>query len=1130
MRPVLLEMTGFGSFRDHAVIDFANADFFVLTGPTGAGKSTVIDAFTFALYGSVHRWDDAKIVKYALAPTANQADVKLVFDVGPHRYLVTRQVRRTATTFPHKSRLERLLDPTALPAPGGGDTTSLAADSETAHAVEQLLGLTFEQFCTCVLLPQGDFADFLHASGKDRQQILAKLLDAERYDRIARAANARAAAAGQRAEVLTEELTGYADVTPEAIAAAAARVATLDVLDTAVTTTLLPVLAAAQTEVDTAKGEQERLEAEAAQLAAVTVPADVDALDARHAVAVTAKAQADSADTAAQAADTAAREAVAAAPLRGPLQDVRRWHAERLQLTADRPAALARRTTAAAASNTATKAAAGGEVALEEARAARDSAAASASKAIEDVARERTRVARLSALRVPAGVGDLDDRATAAQTTLVVARAALVTAEAAEVETAAALVAAPDRGHLQRRLDAVVTLTQLTADAATHEQAVDAARAAVATADAAVDAAAGVAAHAAQVILELQLTDQAGHLRSHLSTGAPCPVCEQVVTKVPALTSAPKLTRAAAVNVSAQGDLDRTQTAATEARTQVARAEAVLEAVTSRIDELQITVSATLPAGAPTPTPMDRRGRLASDATSLTDPAALRTQLDDIDRLTAAAGAARTRLRESRQIVDGAAATVDRLNVELAEARSSLRAARDPLVTDGAPAVDDTSLRSAWTRLTDWVSGAAETAGRELAEAVAQQKATSTGARGAQAGFVTADAAVAARRAALTAAAAEQAAADTDLTNLEARLAAVAELLTGAVTDTRARALLAIRDAAEAAASTADAVLRGTRAARSAAAEVVADAAREQAAAARALGAARDALVALGAPELPIDDLLGGWQLLVAWASKQGRRRGTAAVAAKGQVTAARGRLDRAEQALASAFTDAGVDAPTSDLDGSGAAGERAAVIVARVRSQAHGEHARLLERATTTDRMRTSRTVAQTAQRVARDLGSLLAVNRFGRWLTMAALDGLLVEASANMFELSDGQYELTHTDGNLFVIDHTDADTQRVVKTLSGGETFQASLSLALALSSQLAARSMGSGNRLDSIFLDEGFGTLDAGTLDAVAGALENLAHRDRMVGVITHVPALAERIPVRFLVSRNERTSTVVREDL
>ncbi|HZD96747.1 MAG TPA: SbcC/MukB-like Walker B domain-containing protein, partial [Micromonosporaceae bacterium] len=95
------------------------------------------------------------------------------------------------------------------------------------------------------------------------------------------------------------------------------------------------------------------------------------------------------------------------------------------------------------------------------------------------------------------------------------------------------------------------------------------------------------------------------------------------------------------------------------------------------------------------------------------------------------------------------------------------------------------------------------------------------------------------------------------------------------------------------------------------------------------------------------------------------------------------------------------------------------------------------------------------------------------------------------------------------------------------SGGETFQASLALALALAEQLAGLSTNAAS-LESIVLDEGFGTLDAATLDAVAATLENLAARgDRTVGVVTHVAALADRIPVRFEVSKNARTASVVR---
>ena len=162
-------------------------------------------------------------------------------------------------------------------------------------------------------------------------------------------------------------------------------------------------------------------------------------------------------------------------------------------------------------------------------------------------------------------------------------------------------------------------------------------------------------------------------------------------------------------------------------------------------------------------------------------------------------------------------------------------------------------------------------------------------------------------------------------------------------------------------------------------------------------------------------------------------------------------------------------------------------------------------------------------------DDGNLLRANSFERWLCGEALDTLMTEASQTLMELSGGQYQLDRDDRNdLVVIDFEDAGARRPVHTLSGGETFQASLALALALSRQVVGLSAGMRD-LNSMFLDEGFGTLDGDTLETVGTTLERLSvGSDRMIGIITHVAALAERAPVRFVVSHTGATSALRKE--
>src|SRR5258708_19271786 len=112
MRPLRLLLDGFGSYREPADIDLHDVDFFALVGPTGSGKSTVIDGLCFALYGTVPRWGKENVIAQALAPAANACRVVLVFEAAGKRYAAVRALARNARgqVNTREARLE-LLDP-----------------------------------------------------------------------------------------------------------------------------------------------------------------------------------------------------------------------------------------------------------------------------------------------------------------------------------------------------------------------------------------------------------------------------------------------------------------------------------------------------------------------------------------------------------------------------------------------------------------------------------------------------------------------------------------------------------------------------------------------------------------------------------------------------------------------------------------------------------------------------------------------------------------------------------------------------------------------------------------------------------------------------------------------------------
>ena len=146
--------------------------------------------------------------------------------------------------------------------------------------------------------------------------------------------------------------------------------------------------------------------------------------------------------------------------------------------------------------------------------------------------------------------------------------------------------------------------------------------------------------------------------------------------------------------------------------------------------------------------------------------------------------------------------------------------------------------------------------------------------------------------------------------------------------------------------------------------------------------------------------------------------------------------------------------------------------------------------------------------------------------YVQMHYFDAIIRRANIRFMKMSSGQYELKRAEGandmrgqsglELNVIDHYNG-SERSVKTLSGGESFKASLALALGLSDEIQASS--GGIKIDSLFIDEGFGSLDEESLNQAMNALSDVTEGNRLVGIISHVGELKERIDRKIVVTKD-----------
>ncbi|MBI1377841.1 MAG: AAA family ATPase [Frankiales bacterium] len=1010
MRLHSLTITAFGPFAGTETIDLerlAASGLFLLEGPTGAGKSTVLDAITFALYGgtaSAEASDDRLHSQFAAPGTV--PSVSLELSIGGTGYRVHRvPAHRRPKKRGDGVTLERATVRLERRRPGGAWEHLDHSHQEVAELLRDALGLSRAQFTQVVLLPQGEFATFLRAPDDERRALLTTIFGTGLYDAVTAELEARRTDASRRRLEARAGVAAAVAAAAEAAGLEGEPASDLVALDDAGRATALDGLVAsvaAELALATAARDERHTALTLAE-AQLRQAASVHELHAELAAAVAALADHEAGAEAHRAREHELEHARAAAPVAPLLAGLDRADAEvararqRLESaqaevpTLDGAAAVLGRTEATDdTEDSGDPAVWTARAGLLEDRSRELDAAATALEPLVALERsrpdtgrelERLRTESLEAQQRLAALAELETalpaRLAAAETALTEA----VTAAAGLDEAEARLAALQDRGEALLELEAL--------DARLAEAAAAVQRATTAH-HAAVDR------H--QALLQRHLDGIAAVLAGTLVDGAPCAVCGATEHPVPAR---PALDAVSADDVEAA---------------LVVRDAAAAELDLARAGHEQLL--------------LDRSALLGR--TGGTEVAAL---VDDMARAQDSLARART-----------AAAAVPGLTGE----RDELRARAQELRTGSAGLAADAARAAA-----------------RLEAAEASWAAGSTALDEARAGATS----VLARRDELAAAAAGI-----------RRVAAAARECATAVA-ARAALLADVR------AAVADAGFADVEDAR--------DAVRTPA--------------ALAALDAEVRAWVRTRDLLAATLDDDRFRDLGVDPADPAALTA---RLRACAEAL---------DEATLVRSAAAAAHERAVEARARAATRDEQLAKRRLDVELAEERLEhvVSSTeavvrLAGLAKGVSGELRMSLTTYVLRRWF-----ERVVDAANLRLLTMSSGRYELQRVDEaesrrdrsglSLRVLDRHSGES-RSPRSLSGGETFYTSLALALGLADVVRAEA--GGVDLDTLFIDEGFGSLDPDTLDTVMSVIDDLRQGGRAVGVVSHVAELKDRIPERL----------------
>lgn len=1056
MRPLRLSLKNFGPYRELAEVDFSSlGEFFLICGKTGSGKSTIFDAIAYALFGQAPG-----------ARSGHEADLVSDFAQPGDKPEVTFEFALSGTVY----RVARTA-PYTKPKRGGGFTVALpdaavfVADPDAAGGwrnvadgvrdsndkLSALIGLTADEFSKIILLPQGEFQQFLEMESTKRSEVLEKLFPVELYDRVAEIAKARVqeartalAAVGMEIERLEAE----AGEAPEGRLAE-----------------LRAALEAASRE-EAAAGEAVFSGERALERGREKAERSRRALEAAEAVR---RLEAGGAVEAARAARiSAARAAAAVEPFSRAFAKARaaalelEERAARLALAAEELAAAAPeidRNRARAAELAALAEAKQGEVfglqkAVEawkrrvEALSLRDAAERRARELEGRLSAERDAAEALNAERLALQPSPEEEAAPRAEIESLQAAEAALVPLAAQAKRRVALFADLAAAETSRcgieasSKEAVAGRDRLAADLAALESSL---------------------AHSAAIRLAVEL-----------KPGKPCPVCGSVNHPAPA-------TAQLDFGGASPGEVDAVRAARLEAASAAAALEASLGHAAAREEEKRAELAA-------------QESELASGLAALGDTLSAAAWEDWTAGFGAAASADLVAaLARAAEDVKAALAGQKSL-IAAVENRRRLAAAKERAIAARAEALE--TLRAE-----------AERASAELARRGAVLEETER-----DAGLADPSPAFEAARAALSALKAERARLEAECAAHDRRLA-------------EARASLG--------------TLGGERETRFAALagewSRLADVLAAQGFLPAALKPAQPPAAAL------LGEDLGG--LAPAIAAAAAPALSPAALAAEERAAAAY------REALAAAR--AAADSLVADLPEPGSQAPDLAALEAALRT-ARAAQAEARERGTSLRLAigRLEETLARRDAALARrkdlDAGSrtlyrlseLLQGEVAGKRLTFknfvlaTYFREVVQRASDHLARMSDGRYYLRPDESQatgrgkiglgLKVLDAWTGQ-DRPTTTLSGGEKFLTSISLALGLADSI--REQNGGVSLDAVFIDEGFGSLDDEALDRAISVLDKI-RGSRVIGIVSHVGGLRARIPARIEVQKTAAGSRLI----